>query len=173
MELDRLVEEVAKQGEVLGRAREVQVVIQSLEPLIAHGDEQRLRQLLLNLVDNAVKYTPQAGRVTLSLRRVERSPAIRSRRAPSRFPSPIADRPPIEWAEIAVEDTGVGIPAEALPRIFERFYRVDGARSREAGGTGLGLCIAKTIAEAHGGRIEVQSTPGVGSTFTVVLPLRA
>jgi len=85
----------------------------------------------------------------------------------------IADRPPIESAEIAVSDTGVGIPPEALPRIFERFYRVDGARSREAGGAGLGLCIVKTIAEAHDGRIEVQSTPGVGSTFTVVLPLGA
>jgi two-component system, OmpR family, sensor kinase len=174
VELDRLVEEVAKQGEVLGRAREVQVAIQSLEPLIARGDEQRLRQLLLNLVDNAVKYTPRAGRVTLSLRRAGAeagTPLPPSSEAnPNR---PIADRPPIESAEIAVSDTGVGIPPEALPRIFERFYRVDGARSREAGGAGLGLCIVKTIAEAHDGRIEVQSTPGVGSTFTVVLPLGA
>jgi signal transduction histidine kinase len=77
----------------------------------------------------------------------------------------------VEWAEIVVQDTGIGIPPEGLPRIFERFYRVDPARSREAGGAGLGLCIAKTIAEAHGGRIEVQSTPGAGSTFTLVLPL--
>ena len=77
------------------------------------------------------------------------------------------------WAEIIVRDAGIGIPPEALPRIFERFYRVDPARSREAGGAGLGLCIAKTIAEAHGGRILVQSTPGAGSAFTVSLPLSA
>ena len=177
VELDRLVEEVAKQGDVLGRAREIHVGIQRLEPLIVQGDEQRLRQLLLNLVDNAVKYTGPAGRVTLSLVRVggevdepTSPPSEASLLRPS-AQSP--DRPTTEWAEIVVEDTGVGIPAEALPRIFERFYRVDGARSREAGGTGLGLCIAKTIAEAHGGSIQVRSTPGAGSTFTVLLPLAA
>ncbi len=172
VELDRLVEEVAKQGEVLGRARAIQVAIQSLEPLIAHGDEPRLRQLLLNLVDNAVKYTPQGGRVTLSLRRVggesDGTPATEAGAAPD---PPTSRTPDGSAAEIAVQDSGVGIPAEALPRIFERFYRVDDARSREAGGTGLGLCIARTIAEAHGGRIEVESAPGVGSTFTVRLPL--
>jgi signal transduction histidine kinase len=69
-----------------------------------------------------------------------------------------------------VSDTGVGIAPEAMPRVFERFYRVDPARSRETGGAGLGLCIAKTIAEAHGGSIGVESTPGSGSTFTVRLP---
>jgi signal transduction histidine kinase len=172
VELDRLVEEVAKQGEVLGRGREVEVAIQSLEPLIAHGDEPRLRQLLLNLVDNAVKYTPQGGRVTLSLRRVGgESDESAARPADASPDPPIPKSPDGPAAEIAVQDTGVGIPAEALPRLFERFYRVDDARSREAGGTGLGLCIARTIAEAHGGRIEVESVPGVGSTFTVRLPL--
>src|SRR5574341_1673917 len=152
VELDRLVEELAKQAEVLGRCRGVHVGIQSLEPLIVQGDDQRLRQLLLNLLDNAVKYSAPGGRVTLSLQQVTSS------------------KP---WAEIAVQDTGIGIPADTLPRIFERFYRVDQARSREAGGAGLGLCIAKTIAEAHGGRIEVQSTPGAGSTFRLLLPLAA
>jgi signal transduction histidine kinase len=175
VELDRLVEDVAKRGEVLARARGVQVSIQQLEPLIAHGDEQRLRQLLLNLVDNAVKYTPAAGRVTLSLRRGgggSGDPATSEAEVP---PTPPPSRTPVgsasEWAEISVADTGVGIPSDALPRIFDRFYRVDGARSREAGGTGLGLCIAKTIAEAHAGRIEVVSTPGAGSAFTVHLPI--
>ena len=177
VELDRLVEEAAKQGEVLARGREVQVAIQGLEPLIAHGDEQRLRQLLLNLVDNAVKYTPPAGRVTLSLRRVggeiDGLPAPSPGAVPGHPIIQSPNHPPVEWAEITVSDTGVGIPPEALPRVFERFYRVDGARSREAGGTGLGLCIAKTIAAAHAGTIRVQSAPGVGSTFTVRLPLAA
>jgi heavy metal sensor kinase len=166
VELDRVVEEIAKQGEVLGRAHGVQVAIQSLEPLIVPGDEQRLRQLLLNLVHNAVKYTPSGGRVTLGMRRASGEPSD-----PAIARSP--DRTAADGAEITVSDTGVGIPAEAVPRIFERFYRVDGARSREAGGAGLGLCIAKTIAEAHGGSIVVTSTLGQGSTFTVRLPLAA
>jgi signal transduction histidine kinase len=84
-----------------------------------------------------------------------------------------APNPDSRWCEIAVSDTGIGIPAEALPRVFDRFYRADQTRSREAGGTGLGLCIAKTIALAHGGTITVRSTPGEGSTFTVALPLVA
>jgi len=151
------------------------VSIQNVEPLIAHGDEPRLRQLLLNLVDNAVKYTPQGGRVTLSLRQARGGPGEQTLQQPQGSPDPPTSPPPVpsafEWAEIAVSDTGVGIPPEALPRIFERFYRVDDARSRDAGGTGLGLCIARTIAEAHGGRIEVESEPGAGSTFTVRLPL--
>ena len=176
VELDRLTEDVAKQGEVLGRARGVAVRIQHLEPLIAQGDEQRLKQLLLNLVDNAVKYTPAGGHVTLRLRQVAKQPDIRDTETPDPHPNrPAAQSPdsaPTEWAEIAVQDTGAGIPSEALPRIFERFYRADDSRSREVGGAGLGLCIAKTIAEAHGGTIEVQSAPGAGSTFTVRLPLR-
>jgi len=81
--------------------------------------------------------------------------------------------PSTPCAEIVVQDTGIGIAPEALPRIFDRFFRADPARSRDSGGAGLGLCIARTIAEVHGGRIEVESTPGVGSTFTVRLPLRA
>jgi signal transduction histidine kinase len=179
VELDRLVEDVAKRGEILARARGVQVNIQTVEPLIARGDEQRLRQLLLNLVDNAVKYTPAEGRVWLSLRRVETDADHPAAGAVYASPSDahadaIPSRPAATaWAEIVVTDTGVGIPPDALPRIFDRFYRVDGARSREAGGTGLGLCIAKAIAEAHAGRIEVASTPGAGSTFTVHLPLAA
>ena len=122
-----------------------------------------------------MKYTPQGGRVTLSLRQARGGSGERAMQQPEGSPDPPISPPPSpsasEWAEIAVSDTGVGIPPEALPRIFERFYRVDDARSRDAGGTGLGLCIARTIAEAHGGRIEVESEPGAGSTFTVRLPL--
>ena len=110
------------------------------------GDLDRLTEALVNLLDNAVKYTPEGGAVT-----VEASAADGGVR-------------------MTVADTGLGIPPKELSRIFERFYRVDRARSREPGGTGLGLSIVKHIIEAHGGRIAVQSTVGKGSSFTVFLP---
>jgi signal transduction histidine kinase len=110
------------------------------------GDETQLTSMFTNLVDNAVKYTPPGGRVEVT--------------------------GGFEGSEIAirVSDTGIGIPQATLPRIFERFYRVDKARSKETGGTGLGLSIVKHVAENHGGRVTVESTPGEGSTFTVYLP---
>lgn len=111
------------------------------------GDRDRLRQLVVNLVDNALKYTPSGGEVVL---KVGRQDAL---------------------ALLSVKDTGEGIPPEDQERVFERFYRVDKARSREKGGTGLGLSICKWIAEAHGGRIWLKSEIGRGSTFTVELPL--
>jgi two-component system, OmpR family, phosphate regulon sensor histidine kinase PhoR len=110
------------------------------------GDEVRLEQALSNLVDNAVKYTPDGGAVTVSGQVRE------------------------DLVALSVTDTGIGIPSEHLPRIFERFYRVDRSRSRALGGTGLGLSIVKHIATSHGGRVEVQSTEGRGSSFTLVLP---
>jgi len=109
------------------------------------GDADKLRQLITNLVDNAIRYTPEGGSIHLSLR---------------------GDGP---WARLEVADTGVGIPPEHLPHVFDRFYRADKARSRAQGGTGLGLAIVKGIAEAHGGRVTVTSQPGEGSTFTVWL----
>jgi two-component system, OmpR family, sensor histidine kinase SenX3 len=110
------------------------------------GDETQLTSMFTNLVDNAVKYTPQGGRVEVT--------------------------GGLEGSEIVirVSDTGIGIPEGKLPRIFERFYRVDKARSKATGGTGLGLSIVKHIAENHGGRVTVESTSGEGSTFTVYLP---
>ena len=166
VELDRLVEDVAKEGEVLGREQRVRVIVQALEPLIIPGDSQRLKQLLRNLVDNGIKYTPPGGQVTLAL---HTAPGSRSGGASGLQHGSTAAP---QHAVITVRDTGTGIPPEALSRIFDRFYRADPARSREAGGAGLGLCIARTIAEAHGGRIEVQSALGAGSVFTVFLPLR-
>ena len=110
------------------------------------ADRDRLAQILINLVDNAVKYTPAGGRVTVSARRTE------------------GDR-----VEVAVAETGVGIPPADLPRITERFYRVDKARSRELGGTGLGLAIVKHLVLAHGGALAIDSTPGRGTTVRVTL----
>ena len=117
------------------------------EELEVEGDREGLLQAVVNLLDNAVKYTPEGGRVEISLQR-EDSRAI-----------------------IEVKDTGIGIDPADRQRIFERFYRVDKARSRELGGTGLGLSIVRHVALSHNGRIAVESTPGQGSTFRLILPL--
>ncbi len=147
VELDTLLLDVYRQAQTL--AQGVKVKLGEEDQALVMGDPDRLRQLLLNLVDNALKYTPAGGEVTLSL---QREPG---------------------WVCIAVSDTGIGISPEDLPHIFERFYRSDKARTRGKGGTGLGLAIARWIAEAHNGRITVESAPNRGSTFTVWLPLPA
>ncbi len=118
--------------------------IDGLPPL--WGDQARLAQAIANLVDNAIKYSSDGGIVTVSGE----------------------DRG--DLVAVSVTDTGIGIPPEHLPRIFERFYRVDRSRSRALGGTGLGLSIVKHITTSHGGRVEVQSTEGRGSCFTLFLP---
>lgn len=122
---------------------------ESLSPV--PGDDDLLEQALRNLVDNAVKYTPSGGRVEVTAEEV----AYIDRRE----------------VILRVTDTGPGIPKEHLPRLFERFYRVDRARSRELGGTGLGLAIVRHIVERHGGRVWVESEPGEGAAFSVALPL--
>ena len=109
-------------------------------------DRERVHQVLFNLVDNAVRFTPEGGHVTVSARRRNGS------------------------VEVAVSDTGAGIPPEHLPRLFERFYRADPARARGDGGTGIGLAIARSVVEAHGGQIRAESEPGRGSVFTFDLP---
>jgi two-component system phosphate regulon sensor histidine kinase PhoR len=115
-------------------------------PLV-RADHDRLAQILINLVDNAVKYTPRGGRVTVHARR---------------------DGP--DMLAVAVVDTGVGIPRADLPRVTERFYRVDRARSRELGGTGLGLAIVKHLVLAHGGELAIESEFGQGTTVSFTLP---
>lgn len=117
------------------------------EPIALRVDGDLLQQAIRNLLDNAFKYTPADGRVTLQCRQRGR------------------------WAIIEVIDTGVGIPAQDLSHIFERFYRVDTARARETGGFGLGLSITQQIVDAHGGQLTVKSTPGKGSVFCVELPI--
>lgn len=113
------------------------------------GDPRLLRQALVNLLDNAIKYCGKGDRIEMSARAVEGG------------------------AELAVSDTGPGIPYEHGERVFERFYRVDRGRSRERGGTGLGLSIVKHVAEAHGGTAAVESRPGAGATFRIFVPHRA
>jgi len=124
------------------------------------ADEDRLEQALVNLVDNAIKYTPRGGHVTVGARLLD--PA----RAPVGVTLPAADG----VVEITVSDTGIGVPPEDLPRLTERFYRVDKARSRELGGTGLGLAIVKHIVQAHRGSLHIESRHGHGTTVRLYLP---
>jgi heavy metal sensor kinase len=153
VDLKSLVAEVASDAYVLCEPKgitlknEVSHRSEWLDTFIMQGDPIRLKELLLNLLDNAVRYTPEGGAITLSLKKES------------------------GFAMISVQDTGIGIPPEHLPHIFKRFYRVDKSRSRVEGGVGLGLAISQQIAQMHGGRIEVESEVGVGSTFTVFLPL--
>ncbi len=118
-----------------------------LENVNVEGDRARIKQVVVNLLDNAIKYTPRGGSINLNVHAAGGK------------------------AVIEVVDTGIGIPAAALPRLFERFFRVDEARSRDAGGAGLGLAIVKSICAAHGGQVSVESTEGQGSRFRVELPL--
>lgn len=144
----RTVERCLADYEALAAAREVALVNGADDSsLLVRGDEEALRQVLNNLIDNAVKYTPPGGRVSIAARRDG------------------------AMAVIEVADTGAGIPAEHHDRLFERFYRVDKARSRELGGTGLGLSIVKHLCQAMGGTVAVQSEINRGSTFIVRLPL--
>jgi signal transduction histidine kinase len=123
-----------------------ELILRPLEAAAVRGDAERLTQMVWNLLENALRYTPAGGMISLGLR--DRSAGI----------------------ELVLSDSGIGIPAEHLPRIFERFYRVDRARSRSQKGTGLGLAIVKQVVDAHGAEIRVQSVPGQGTTFTVLFP---
>ena len=144
VEVDTLLLEVYRQAQVM--AKGVTVRLGAEDQALVLGDADRLRQVLLNLVDNALKHTTAgSGEVTLTLRRAG------------------------GWVQVGVEDNGAGIAPQDLPHVFERFYRADRSRSHH-GGSGLGLAIAKWVADAHGGRIEVESRLGKGSTFTLWLP---
>ncbi|MGD8191399.1 sensor histidine kinase [Brevibacillus ginsengisoli] len=139
--------QIVNSTQSLVNSKGLYVQLQTPAELIIQGDQERLKQLLYILLDNAIKYTPTGGQITLSA--ALETPFIR----------------------MTVQDTGVGIPHEAQARIFERFYRVDKNRSRQMGGTGLGLSIAKWIVDAHHGKIEVFSELEKGSTFTVRIPV--
>jgi signal transduction histidine kinase len=146
--LHPLVREVLSEIEMARADRGVRVadaVPDDLPPVLV--DRERVHQVLFNLLDNAVRYTPPGGEVTVEAHRADAG------------------------CEVAVIDTGPGIAPEHLPRLFERFYRADAARSRGDGGTGIGLAIARSVVEAHGGRIRAESRVGLGSVFTFDLPV--
>ncbi len=146
-DLARLVASTSEQMCLLAEDKQIALSCHAAQPVFVEGDRSRLKQVIVNLLDNAIKYTLAGGAIELKV-------------------SSSRDK-----AILEVADTGVGIPAEEQPHVFERFYRVDKTRSREVGGAGLGLAIVKSICSAHGGHVEVESVEGCGSTFRVELPL--
>lgn len=148
IELRPLLEEARETWSEAARARQIEIRLEGADAPI-QGDPSAVSRIFMNLVENAVKYNRDGGRVVLSLQR--EADAVR----------------------VQVADTGIGIEAEHLPKLFRRFYRTDKARSRATGGAGLGLAIVKSFTEAHGGNIHVQSAPDVGTTFTLTFPCPA
>ena len=147
VELDRLVLDVLGEARHLARGQRLQVI--KVEPTLVRGDQDRLRQLFLNLVENSLKYTSTTGHVSVSISREGTN------------------------ATVVIRDDGVGIGAADLPHVFDRFYRADPARSRDPGGSGLGLSIAQWVASEHGGSLELESRLGEGTSVTVRLPIAA
>ena len=146
-DLGKLASSTTDQMSLLGEDKNIKITCAAANDVWVEGDRARMKQVVVNLLDNAIKYTPQGGAVGLNVRTGDGK------------------------AVLEVTDNGMGIPPDSLPRVFERFYRVDEARSRELGGAGLGLSIVKSICSAHHGRVEATSTPGQGSVFRVELPL--
>jgi two-component system, OmpR family, heavy metal sensor histidine kinase CusS len=145
--LDELVRDVANHLQVLAREKGLTLEVAGLPAMVVHGDADRLRQLFWNVLDNAVTYTPSGGVISV-------------------WGDQAGNR-----AHVVVADSGIGIPAPHLSRVFDRFYRVDPARSEGKGGTGLGLAICRAIAEAHGGSVAIESKAGNGCALTVDLPI--
>jgi signal transduction histidine kinase len=146
LRLDDLVRESFADAKILAQPQNIRVSLEACEEISLPGDRHRLRQLLLNLTDNAIKYNQPDGTVKISLRRVENS------------------------AELNIENSGAGIPPEVLPRVFERFFRGDASHSQTVEGCGLGLSIVQWIALSHNGSIQIVSEPGQSTTATLRLP---
>lgn len=145
-DLGAVAAQTARLMQPLAEQKNIEIIAENLPKTMIHADEQKIRQLVLILVDNAVKYTPDGGKVTLEFRKAEKGKVC-----------------------LAVSDTGIGIAPEDQEKVFDRFYRVDKARSREMGGNGLGLAIAQEIVELHQGTIAIDSVLGQGTTFTITL----
>lgn len=153
VDLGRLATDAVEDVRMVAPGRPVDLVVGDGEPPVVVGDELRLRQVLGNLLGNALTHTPDDTAIHV------------------RLSSRVDDSG--RWAVLEVADEGPGLDADHADRVFERFYRVDAARTRAQGGSGLGLSIVAGLAEAHGGRVELETTPGEGATFRVVLPLVA
>lgn len=147
VKLHDLLKDVCTKAAAEAERKKIALHLTAPSPLEVVGDANRLQQIFFSLLENAVKFTPPGGRVSLEMETEG------------------------NWAKVSVTDTGPGIPEQDLPHIFDQFYRVDGARNRNDGGSGLGLSLVRALCEAHGGKVEVVSLPGSGSTFTVSLPL--
>jgi two-component system phosphate regulon sensor histidine kinase PhoR len=148
VEVDSFVSKSVKLMESEASRKNIELSMQIEPGLYVEADEDRLRQIVMNLLSNGINYTPDGGRVSVKV-------------------EGLGD----DHIRISISDSGIGIPKKDLPRIFERFYRVDKARSRSSGGTGLGLSIVKHLVELHKGTISVTSSLGVGSTFIIELPV--
>jgi heavy metal sensor kinase len=146
-DLTELAQTTVEQMNLLAEDKDISLSCDASQPLPVKGNHVRLKQVVVNLLDNAIKYTPKKGAIQLRVHGVN------------------------GHAVLEVKDNGIGIPADALPHIFERFYRVDKARSADSESAGLGLSIVKSICIAHGAEVEAQSTVGSGSCFRVKLPL--
>jgi signal transduction histidine kinase len=147
VELTGLVKTTLDHMSLLADEKAIAVTFNAAAPLWVTGDAMRLKQVVVNLVDNAIKYTLEGGKILVCL------------------------EAETDQAVLKVADTGIGISAEGLPHVFDRFYRADKARSRESGGTGLGLAIVRAICTAHNGIVSVESTENQGSIFQVQLPI--
>ncbi|WP_312109999.1 sensor histidine kinase [Brevibacillus reuszeri] len=151
-DFSQMAEQVMRSIQGFAHVSQIKLNLQTQGSILLFADQERIKQLLYILLDNAVKYTPYGGEITLYYG--------------------LMDAEHTQKLCISVTDTGIGIESEHIAHIFDRFYRVDKNRSRESGGTGLGLAIAKWIVESHRGSIQVSSTPGAGTSFTILLPLK-